>query len=189
MFLSKQNVVDTNEQLQKYKRKKNEHIFYVIDEIDLDYPTEIAYQGFVTLVYGFDGLINNIYDYEASKKMQQLSICVIPHSKGTKIVLYCEEGLSKLKQFYKKYRTLNLDEKLYVINYILLLYEEEWIVGASFNKKLNKETLMLINQHDTVFQDINSPYGLLEAKELIEEVKETFQLKTSGNIYNFLERK
>lgn len=189
LFLCKQNAIDTNELLNKYKRKKTEHNFYVIDEIDLDYSTEIAYQGFVTLVYGFSGLINNIYDYESSTKMQQLGICVIPHSKGTKVLLYCEEGLSRLKLFYKKYRSLDLKEKLYVINYILLLYEEEWVVSASFNKKINKETLMLINQHDTVFQNANCPNELLVTKELVKEVEKIFELKTSGNIYNFLERK
>ena len=189
LFLCKQNVIDINKKLLIFKNRKVEHNFYIIDEIDLDYSTEIAYQGFVTLTYGFDGLINNIYDYNLLTKMQQLGICIIPHSKGTKILLFCEEGLSRMKLFYKTFRKLSLDEKLYVLNYILLLYDEEWVVDASFNKKLNKETLMLINQHDTVFQEAYYQHELIETDKLIKVIKDIFELETSGNIYNFLKRK
>ena len=189
IFLSKQNIIDTNERILKYKNRKLEHNFYVIDEIDLDYSTEISYQGFVTLVYGLDGLINNIYDYDSLTKMQNLGICIIPHSKGTKILLYCEDGLTRMKLFYKPYKKLDLNQKLYLINYILLLYEEDWVVDASFNKKLNKETMTLINQHDTVLQESDCINELYAPINVLAEVSGVFELKTSGNIYNFLERK
>ncbi len=186
LFLAKTNVEDTLNKLDKCLKEKNKHNYYVIDEIDLNYQTELAYQGFVTPVYGFDELINNVYDYNLKNKIYQLGVCVFPHKNGTKILLFCEEGATKLKYFYKKYRTLNLNQKLYVINYMLLLFEEEWAVNGLFKTKLNKDTLLLINQRDVVYQITDNPFELLDASSMVESTKETFSLKTGGNIYNFL---
>ncbi|MBQ7617167.1 hypothetical protein IJS64_04300 [bacterium] len=181
------NIRDTKKKIEEIIKNKKKHNYFIIDEIDLSYSTMLAYQGFVTLTYGFDGLINNIYNYNEWYHIRQLGLCVFPHSKGTKIILFCEEGATKLKYFYKTFRNLPLKKKLYVINYILLLYEEEWAIDYDFNKRLNKETKLLINQHDTAVQELK--YGSLPVNEndLIKSVKPYFELKTEGNIFNFLE--
>lgn len=186
LFLSKANVEETMNKIDKSIKDKNKHNYYVIDEIDLDYRTELAYQGFITPIYGFDGLINNIYDYNLNNKIYQLGLCVFPHKNGTKIILFCEEGATKLKFFYRKYRMLALEQKLYVINYMLLLFEEDWVINGSFKAKLNIDTLLLINQRDVVCQATNNPFELLDNLSLVESTKDTFSLKTEGNIYNFL---
>ena len=191
LFLTELALKDTNNLVIKLLNKKDAKNFYVIDEIDLDYKTQIAYQGFVTLRYGFDNLIvNDTYNYDPKYKIQHLGICIIPHSKGTKILLFCEDGATRMKYFYKKYKTLALDEKLYVINYILLMCEEEWVLDAEFDKKkLNKDTLILINQRDDVSSYLYSEEELKNYKIPERLLIDTFQLKTEGNIYNFLEQK
>lgn len=190
LFLAKLNLIDVMAKIKKYKNRKNEHNFYVIDEINLDYHTEIAYQGFITIVYGLDGkVINNIYDYDSFYKIQELGLSVIPHSSGTKIILFCEEGSTRLRSFYKPYKKLNIQQKLYLINYLLLLYEEEWTIDDAKRLNLNKETLRLINQHDTIIQSSDYFGDLVTGKEIIENAKIFFKLQTNGNIYNFLEKK
>lgn len=189
LFLSKFNVNDTNAKIKKYLKRKHNQNFYVIDEIDLSYGTIVAYQGFITLVYGFDGLINNIYNYDKAYKVQQLGLCIFPHSKGTKILLFCEDGSTRLKHFYKTFKHLSIEEKLYVINYILLLYEEEWAMDGSFKEELNKETLQLINQSDTIVQETNDPLSIVENENLVDLARSIFELKTDGDIYNFLSDK
>lgn len=189
LYLSKFNVDDTNAKIKKYLKRKHDQNFYVIDEINLDYSTAIAYQGFITLVYGFDGLINDIYKYDETYKIQQLGLCIFPHHTGTKIILFCEDGSTRLKHFYKTFRHLSIEEKMYVINYILLLYEEEWAVDGSVKEKLNKETLQLINQRDTIVQETNNPLSIVENENLVDLARPIFELKTNGNIYNFLSDK
>ena len=189
LYLSKFNVNDTDAKIKKYLKRKHDQNFYVIDEIDLDYSTAIAYQGFITLVYGFDGLINDIYKYDETYKIQQLGLCIFPHHVGTKIILFCEDGSTRLKHFYKTFRRLSIEEKMYVINYILLLYEEEWAVDGSFKEKLNKETLQLINQRDTIVQETNNLSSIVENENLVDLVRPIFELKTNGDIYNFLSDK
>lgn len=175
--------------LSKIIKHKQEKHYYIIDEFSLPYQTLLAFQGFVALTKGFDGLINNIYNFDPRYRIEELGICVFPYKGKTKIVLFCLDSCTRMKLFYKKYRMLNLDEKLYVINYIILLYTEEWVVPASFNEKqLNKETLLLINQTTDVYGMMSS---LLMTEEEIhkEELKQLdlkFSLQTSGNIYNFL---
>jgi len=187
LFLAEMNIDDTKKKIDKTIKGKHKHLFYVIDEIDLDYRVKLAYQGFVTISYGFDGVVNNIYNYNLVNKIQQLGICIFPNSKGTKILLFCEEGSTKLKSFYRTYKTLSLEQKLYVLNYILLLYEEEWVISGEFDKKLNKETLILINQRVDTIQEMDKPLTI-DDNLLIEAIRDVYELKTEGNIFNFLEK-
>ena len=176
-------------QLTKLIKHKNEKYFYVIDELVLPYKTQLAFQGFVALTNGFDGLINDIYNFDPQYRIEELGICVYPYKDKTKILLYCRDGDTRLRLFYKKYRKLSLDEKLYVINYIILLYTEEWVTSASFDKKaLNKATLLLINQNDNVLINEKSVGATDERinQAIKEQINRVYSLKTSGDIYNFL---
>lgn len=189
LLTTKLDLDDATKRIKKLIKHKNDKHFYIIDDFNLDYPTQLAYQGFVGLTKGFNRVINDIYNYDPTYRIEELFLCIFPFNNGTKIVLFCDDGCSRLKDFYKNYRKFDLDSKLYLLNYILLLYDEEWCVSGDFDKsKLNKETLELINQttdilveSDNIF-DVDKYYDVLKA-ELIESV---FELKTSGKTYNFL---
>lgn len=80
--------------------------------------------------------------------------------------------------------------KLYIINYILMMYEEDWIVDGKFSKSiLNKETLLLINQ-TTILQEytnhLKSPYESTNVS--LDFLEKNYHLETKGGIYNFLEK-
>lgn len=191
-FLKKKDVDEAVAKIIKYSKKKDDKNFYIIDELNLNYKTQLAYQGFITMVWGFDRLINNTFNYDDDYKIQQLGVCVFPFETGTKILLFCEEGSNRLRDFYKKYRKLSLEEKLYVINFIILLYEEDWVVEADFDEKeLNKETLLLINKSSIVENFTNTfPGSPTESPTIsIDLLKANYELKTSGDIYNFLSPK
>ena len=188
-FLLEKDVDETITKVIKYSKKKEDRNFYLIDEINLNYKSQIAYQGFITLVWGFDKLVNNIFNYDDSYQMQQLGVCVFPFNTETKILLFCEEGSTRLRDFYKKYRKLSLSEKLYVINYMILLYEEDWAIGANFDaKKLNKETLLLINTSSIIERMTDSiPTSPTASPNVsMDLLKDAYELKTCGTIYNFL---
>lgn len=189
LLITKLDLDDARNRIQKLIRHKDDRHFYVIDDFNLDYPTQLAYQGFIALTKGFGKIINDVHNYNPSYKMELLYLCVFPFKEGTKVVLFCDDGCTRLRDFYKTYKKLDLDSKLYLLNYILLLYDEEWCVSGDFDKsKLNKETLELINQSTDVHVESDS---LVEIEKYYESLKRTlidsvFELKTSGNVYNFL---
>lgn len=188
-MLCEHNIRDSYEKLERLIKRKSWSNHFIIDEINLDYPTQMAYQGFVSIACGFDGLINNVYDYSLSNRINQLGICVFPYDNGTKILLFCENNAPRMKYFYKHYWKLSLEEKLYVINYLILLYEEDFVIDGNFNiKSLTKDTLLLIHQTDLIGHD-PSMYikGPTESPDVsFNSLIETYGLKTSGNVYNFL---
>ena len=184
-------ITDVERRINKILKKKDEHNFYLIDEINLDYKVELAYQGAIALSQGFDGQVNELNNYNPKYKIEQLYLCVFPLKNKSKILVFCEEGSKRMKRFYKGYRKLSLDEKLYALNYIILLYEEEWCTSADFDrKKLNVDTLKIINQMtDIAIQTNNANEYNIAGKQMINNLSTSvFEIKTSGNIYNFLEK-
>lgn len=193
VFLADMDVREYEATIKQLIKKKNDRHFYVIDEIDLDYNTHFAYQGFVALINGFDsGVINNVFNYDKDYKIQPLSISIFPHGNHTKILLFCKDGDNRLRHFYKPYKKLSLTEKLYAINYILLLYEEEWVVPGDFNMNLlDEQTLKLIRQlPDTEIFTNNPNITQDEVNNAIyNNMKDRYVIKTKGEIFNFLEKR
>lgn len=191
LLTSRLDIDSAMHEIDRLIKHKNEKIFYVIDEIDLDYQTQMAYQGFIAISQGFDGVVNDIYNYDPKYKMELLFLCIFPLCGKTKIVLFCEDGSIRLRRFYKYYKKQDLKTKLYIINYLILLYDEEWCVDSSFDKNiLNNETKWLINQRtDALFESDNLEELINEEKDIRDrEVAKTHKIQTSGNIYNFLDK-
>lgn len=192
-FLAEIDEFEYKETLRKIVKNKNDSLFYLIDDINLPYKTAMAFQGPIALQCDFDGsAINDTHNYNPNYKIQTLNVCVFPHDKGTKIILFCKHNSNRLRKFYKKFKKLDLDKKLYCINYMILLESEEWFVKWNFDEKLiNQETRDLISTVDeieigTTYEENFSANREEYIKEASEIVREKFKLKTEGNIFNFL---
>jgi hypothetical protein len=143
------------------------------------------------LVSGFEGeLINDIYNLDIKYNIQGLHIAIFPLSDDkTKILLFMKDGHTRLRPFYKNYRKLSLNDKLCVINYILLLYSEDWVCSPSAidilssDEKL-KEVIKTVSNSTIQFGDD------FEKKQFERKVREAalmkFKLKIDGELYNFL---
>ena len=190
IFLAEMDISDYKEAINKLKSKKNEKYFYIIDEINLNYNAKFAYQGFITLINGFDEtLINDVYNYDKNYNMQRLGVAIFPSANSTKIVLFCKDGDTRLRPFYKKYRKLSFEEKLYSINYLLLLYQEEWCIPGDFKiELLNEETMQLLRQTSDAQLETNNPF--IQKEEINFLVRNNWikkhTIQTTGRIYNFL---
>lgn len=165
--------------------------YYLIDYLILGYTTKLAFQGVVALTTGFENeLINNIYYMSSKYRLQYLHICIFPIGEKTHVFLFIQDGDTRYSKFYKKYRRLSLAEKLCVLNYILILYNEEWVLTSSINKELfNNETLK------EILETIQRPSpGSKEDFETEQQYNDfvlntaikTFSLKNIPNIPNFL---
>ena len=164
--------------------------YFLIDEIDLDYVVPLAYQGSINLISDFKGrLINDSYNLSPSYKLVNLHIAIFPLQTKSKILLFKEDGNDRLKLFYKDYKKLSLEEKLYAINYILLLYAEDIAFKPEIidKIKINEETLKLIN---TTMNPESITTNELSEKEyhklVLQNALDKFRLKTEGSILNFL---
>lgn len=193
--LAKMDINDYRSELKTIIKNKNEHLYYLIDEINLPYRTTMAFQGPIAIKQGFDAntIINDSHNYDPNYQIQHLNICVFPHKQGTKIILFCRDGANRLRKFYKQYRKLSIDKKLYCINYLILLESEEWFVKYDFNDELiNQETKNLISTVDkliietTFNEDFKNNKGeyVKRARQLVQD---RWIIKTEGNIFNFLQ--
>lgn len=171
--------------------EKKTNGYFLIDSFVVDYVTKIAFQGQVALVTGFDDeLINNPYNMDQKYKTQFIHICIFPINNKTHIFLFIEDGDTRYRNFYRHFRKLSKEQKLIVINYILVLYSEEWLLASSANKELfNNEELKRI------MRTIQTPHpcscvGFSSKTEysdfILKKALEVFTLKNIPSIPNFL---
>lgn len=152
---------------------------YIIDDIELDYVTPIAFQGELALLTGFDGEIINEYPNKPSDYDPHiLHIAVFPLDDRTRVLLFINDGDIKYRKFYRHFRKLSLQEKLYAINYIILLYKEDWALSPDYIKYVKEEAT------DDLIRKTQIIEGLSYVKT--KEVTDVFKIKTSGKVHNFL---
>lgn len=182
--------------------------FYIIDKFELPYNTCMAFQSTIALKTGFDGeLINGLGKYNTkiddfrSEKLikylidnyyNHLHLSIYPLGDRTEVILFIKDGNTKYRKFYKNYRKLSFEEKLYVLNYIILLYSEEYAINPKsyMNHKISNETLEVLKtttNYSPKFYEKEA--RTIDEKELISETISRFKLKTSGNVDNFLSKK
>ncbi len=182
------------EKILKLKTLKNK--FYVIDEFVLDYRCKFSFQSNLTLVTGFDGeIINNIYRYDKNFKSQELYLCVFPYNDKTKVILFIEDGCKGYRIFYKKYRDLSINDKLCVLNEIILKYSEEFIVSPSckdyiINSRYTMNAISMTTDVEIESDDYTeiTNYDLFKQNS-IKKAVELFRIKIDRNLINLFEFK
>ena len=161
------------------KKALKQQTYYLIDDIKLDYTVPIAFQGEMCLLTGFDGeTINDYVNKPSDYDPHILHIAVFPLEESTKILIFINDGDKKYRQFYKTYRKLSLSEKLYAINYIILLYKDDWVLSPVFAHFLNEESTDRLTRTTQVIE------GAWHVRT--NEVVEYFNIQTCGSVHNFL---
>lgn len=165
--------------------------YYLLDYFTLDYITQIAYQGEIAMVSGFDDdLINDIYSKDARYKIQSLHICIFPIDNKTHVFLFIEDGDRRYSKFYKKYKKLLLPEKLNILNYIIILYSEEWLLTTSVDEEILKneqiKEIVSITTNTNPFVSLFYNQEKEFKNKALEKAVKTFSLKNIPNIPNFL---
>lgn len=168
--------------------RKDKINYYVIDDLILPYMTPLAFQGVLNLLVDFDGnIINNLYNLSLTYRIQNLHVIVFPNNGSTHVCLFIKDGDTRYRSFYKKYRKLSLNEKLYALNYMILLNSEDWVLNPAFNDKIDDETSDLIRSTVTPEGETDDYNEYLKNMKLaLEEACEKFKIKVKGNLYNFL---
>ena len=171
--------MDLNEYIQNYKRAKkileknwNDEYFVLFFE-KLDYVVPIAFQSNIALICDLDGnIINDIYNESPNYKVQDIQICIFPLEKESIVLVYIDSQNNRYRRFYKKFRKMELDEKLSVINYIIFAYSEDIFFSKEIEDIALKSTeLIELSQKSTdmlVIKDIKDKHKALQKEFCME---------------------
>ena len=155
--------------------------FKIIFEKNLEYQTEIACQSIINLVSDLNGnLINDIYDLNPDHKMEELHICILPYNNKTKVLLFTDASNTKYDKLKKQLGNHNTDWQ-YIINYMVLLYCEDWAISSDV--KLEMKEINQIKEIVSISQNLLAEKG---EDDRIKAACQVYRLKVNRKIYNFI---
>lgn len=130
--------IDLEEYVECYNRAKiasNGHHndwYYLCYYTKLNYTVPLAFQGQVALICDFDdNIVNDIYNPSIDYKTQDINIAVFPLENESVIFAFIDSRHKRYKNFIKKLSSLNEQDQLSVINYIILKYSENVFISKS----------------------------------------------------------
>ena len=156
--------------------------YKLVFERKLDYKTKIACQTMITLVSDLNGkIINDIYDNNPNNKMQTLHVCVFPLEDSTEVLLFTDVNNMKYDNLQKQL-SHHIKDWTYIINYMILLYCDDWAISSEFNS--NPEVIDKLKDVISISQDM--PINIIDKKTILKKACDLFKLKVNRKIYNFL---
>lgn len=180
--------LDLKEYIQDYEyakksvEKEDEGQYNIIFYKELDYVVPIAFQGNITLITDFEGvLINNIFNTNPKYKIKSLNVCVFPLANKSVIILFAKTTDKLYRNFRKQFNKLTLDDQLAAINYMIFSYSEDVFISKEID-----ETVLL--DEALVAASRKSPeVFLVNTKEVdMEIVKESFSFSKMNDLPNLL---
>jgi hypothetical protein len=159
----------------------NEHYLFYYEK--LDYTVPIAFQGEVCLNFDFLGqAINDIYNKSKDCKLQTLHISIFPMESQSIIMLFIKNGNKRLRQFYKQFNSLEHEDKLSAINFIIFSLSEDVFMSKSIHDSFAKNA-NLKNIAGLISIQLSETNNIRH-----EGLKEDFDLSKRKNIPNLLLR-
>lgn len=162
---------------------KNDIGYYMCSYDELNYIAPIAFQGRISLVCDFDGnIVNDIYCFDKNYYTSDLNICIFPLKEKTVVFTFIDNGAKRYRNFYRKLNKMDKENRLAVIQYIMLLYSEDYYVNIDIANKMKKNKAVkricqtTSNQMITIF---DNPYANLLS---------TYDLNEYNSIPNYLLR-
>ena len=123
----------------------------VVSYDKLDYTVPIAFQGMVALVTGMNGeVINDNYNHKKSYNIEYLHLAVFPLKESTAVMLFLDSASMRYAQFEKYMANTTLEERLEIINRIIMLYTEDYFLS----KQLDEKTLKSLEDSAQTLQDL-----------------------------------
>lgn len=193
--------LDKKEYLSNFKKAKeinenpSKNGYYLFYYKELNYVVPIAFQDSVTLVSGLEGeLINDLHCLKDSYKTKEIYICVFPLKEKTIILMFIDSDSKRYRTFYKKFKKLDENEKLEVINYIMFLYSENIFISPKVKgilekdeklKEITEKTSNILKNPLEILLEDNAEMQKEQRNYLCEE----YRLDNREKITNLLEEK
>jgi len=161
--------------------------YYVIYYKLLNYVTPIAVQAPIVVSIDLDGkIVNDIFNMDPNYTMVDLHLCVFPFETKTAIILFVKDGETRYRNFYKKFRKLNDEEKLGVINYMIFLYSEDYFLSRDIQDKVDLSIFKDVAAKTPIVwsftptcntQDLADEFSLLNWNSIPNLLSEKFKFK------------
>lgn len=152
--------------------------------IPLPYVVPIAFQGAITVISGFMGsLINNTFNKALHSAVQDLHICVFPFEETSVVLCFTNRKHNRYRSFFRTLRSLNRDEQLSVIQYLILAYDGSVAFSDSLDASFFKDEAVLdvVGKEATVFSTESH-----SATELGEYAAECYSCEAAFDLPNLL---
>lgn len=173
-LLIKQNELDEKELIEKLDAyfKQSDYDFNILFWHTLDYRVPIACQSYIALHGDLKGnLINDVYDYSDELKIEELYIVVFPLKNNSVIGLFYPKENHKLDVFAKQFSEKSFFEQLYIINFIIFLYTEDFYLSPDIEK------MVLENSNCKKLKNDLMNITILKSKE--KELKNESEIKNN----------
>lgn len=111
--------------------------YYLCSFHKLDYTIPFAAQAAITLVVDFDGhVINNIFSPDPKSKTTEIHVLALPLGNNSVVMTFIDSRDTRYKSFYKKLRTLSIDDALATINFIIFAYTENVFISKQLDSSI-----------------------------------------------------
>lgn len=172
--------------LAKRNLEKNWNEYYLIYYKMLPYVTPIAFQDKITLHVDLDNrIVNDIYNYDPKYHTKELHLCVLPLENSTVITMFIHNNdRSRYRSFYKAFRKKSENEKLEIINYIILSYSENFYISPYLSLDvINDEKLI-----QTALLSSNAVIGTNDSENVnpMKLLNEKYTFNNVSNVPNLL---
>ena len=141
--------------------------YVVICEEVLPYKTPIAVQGAIVLNNDLEGnTVNNVYEQDATVRMQYLHIGVFPLDVGSVILVFCHKRDTAYDKFRQQFMQMSKDRQLAYLNYLIFAYMEDYFISPEIegeienNEKLQQLSLEVNGLPDMGMLNANNMYGI-----------------------------
>ncbi len=118
-----------------FQTTKSTFDFEIIYYNRLDYIVPIAVQDGISLLYDLDGKKINNFD----EKIEEIHICIFPMKTESIILMFKNKSELRLNGFVKQFKKLGLKDRLDVINYLVFVYSDRFLLSKQLdNMTVNK---------------------------------------------------
>ncbi len=146
----------------------------------LDYVTPLAFQCPINLAVDLEGnIVNHIYDLSGKYQNKLLHVCVFPLEAKTAVIVFADNHEKRYRNFFKQFNQLSDEEKLGVINYMILLYSEDYFFSPTIQQIMGGEEI-------TKIAALTSDYTRTANENPYDGLKENFDLSNWKSIPNLL---
>ena len=160
--------------IQEYRRminnklKKNVNRFFELFYFKkLNYIVPIASQTQVVLIGDLsDNLINNIYCESSHYHLKELYLFIFPLESFSVVGMFYDLVDKRYRKFVSDFNKLEEDDKLQVINYILLRYSEDYFLSPQIDDEIKKQIKGVVDKGSDIVSSSNAIYDALKDHSL-----------------------
>lgn len=143
----------------KRKKQSGGQNYYMGFHERVPYTVPIAFQSTIPVVFDLEGsLINDIYYKDRNYRIEDLKICVFPLEKYSVIFAFVDSKCKRYRKFFRQLKKMEKQEdRLAIINYLILSYSEECLISPSIEKSTLDELKWIVGKtQDVLLTDIES---------------------------------